>query len=295
MVSVIQVYNALKDLVNKEQKGFITPQVFNSFAPVAQMNIYNELFAELVNAKRLSRQGFDPGRDKSVRKQRLEDLSYFIRTKQFSGADIVTFGTLDNTLLYTEGDSPTLIPTEQSFVQLTGNEFLTTLPTASDSFKLPSNFSKLISISVTSFANTDAQYYFDRTNCEIIYSPEDLDRIVMSNLSAPTEMFPVAYLSANKIELFPEGIANEARMTYYARPSSYDSNGNVNDLQPYFSFNEANIDGTTITLPNVDSTRDFMLPPHYLGEVIMEMGKLIGVRLRDPSVSAFTTQEEASE
>jgi hypothetical protein len=59
MVSVIQVYNALKDLVNKEQKGFITPQVFNSFAPVAQMNIYNELFAELVNAKRLSRQGFD--------------------------------------------------------------------------------------------------------------------------------------------------------------------------------------------------------------------------------------------
>jgi len=293
MVSVIQVYNALKDLVNKEQKGFITPQVFNSFAPVAQMNIYNELFAELVNAKRLSRQGFDPGRDKSVRKQRLEDLSYFIRTKLFGPDDIVAFGEI-GTLQYTEGEFPTSFG-EGTFVEVTGNEFITTLPTASDSFKLPSNFSKLISVSVTSFANTDTQYYFDRTNCEIIYSPEDLDRIVMSNLSAPTEMFPVAYLSANKIELFPEGIANEARMTYYARPSSYDSNGNVSDLQPYFFFNEANIDGTTITLPNIDSTRDFMLPPHYLGEVIMEMGKLIGVRLRDPSVSAFTTQEEASE
>lgn len=293
MVSVIQVYNALKDLVNKEQKGFITPQVFNSFAPVAQMNIYNELFAELVNAKRLSRQGFDPGRDKSVRKQRLEDLSYFIRTKQFGSEDIVAFGTVD-TFQYTEGDFPVNI-SEGQFVTATGNDFVTTLPTASDSFKLPSNFSKLISVSVTSFANTDAQYYFDRTNCEIIYSPEDLDRIVMSNLSAPTEMFPVAYLSANKIEIFPEGVANEARMTYYARPSSYDSNGNVNDLQPYFSFNEANVDGTTITLPNIDLTRDFMLPPHYLGEVVMEMGKLIGVRLRDSGVSAFTTQEEASE
>jgi len=79
MVSVLQVYNALKDLANKEQKGFVTPQVFNSFAALAQMNIYNELFTELVDAKRLGRQNFDPGRDKSVRKQRLEDLSFFVR------------------------------------------------------------------------------------------------------------------------------------------------------------------------------------------------------------------------
>ena len=82
MVSVLQVYTALRDLANKEQKGFITPQVFNSFAALAQMNIYNELFTELVDAKRISRQNFDPGRDKSVRKQKEEDLSLFIRTKK---------------------------------------------------------------------------------------------------------------------------------------------------------------------------------------------------------------------
>ena len=56
MVSVLQVYTALKDLANKEQKGFITPQVFNSFAALAQMNVYNEMFSELVDAKRLMRQ-----------------------------------------------------------------------------------------------------------------------------------------------------------------------------------------------------------------------------------------------
>lgn len=81
MVSVLQVYTALRDLANKEQKGFITPQVFNSFAALAQMNIYNEMFAELVTAKRLSRQNFEPGRDKSVRKQKQEDLAFYLRRK----------------------------------------------------------------------------------------------------------------------------------------------------------------------------------------------------------------------
>ena len=87
MVSVLQVYTALKDLANKEQKGFITPQVFNSFAALAQMNVYNEMFSELVDAKRLSRQNFEPGRDKSVRKQKKEDLSYFLAEMQITVAN----------------------------------------------------------------------------------------------------------------------------------------------------------------------------------------------------------------
>jgi len=78
MVSVQAVYRTLQDLANKDQKGFITPAVFNRFAALAQINIYNELFQELVKAKQISRQNFDPGRDKSVRKQTLEDLSVFI-------------------------------------------------------------------------------------------------------------------------------------------------------------------------------------------------------------------------
>ena len=46
MASVQRVYAALKALVNKDQKGFVTPQIFNSFASVAQTNIYNRLFDE---------------------------------------------------------------------------------------------------------------------------------------------------------------------------------------------------------------------------------------------------------
>ena len=92
MVSVQQVYDTLKDLANKDQKGFITPAVFNNFAGVAQINIYNELFQELVKAKQIQRQNFDPGRDKSVRKQVTEDLSVFIVN------DLVLDGTSNSNL-----------------------------------------------------------------------------------------------------------------------------------------------------------------------------------------------------
>jgi hypothetical protein len=40
MASVNRVYSALKDLVNKDQRGFVTPAVFNNFAQVAQMNLF---------------------------------------------------------------------------------------------------------------------------------------------------------------------------------------------------------------------------------------------------------------
>ena len=57
MVSAIEVYTTLKNLANKEQKGFITPDVFNSFASVAQRNIINEMFDELEGNKRKAQGG----------------------------------------------------------------------------------------------------------------------------------------------------------------------------------------------------------------------------------------------
>lgn len=80
MASVREVYNALKDIANKDERGFVTPAEFNSFAPIAQANIFNELFRQLSGAENLRRRGIDPGRDKSLIKQIKEDLSTFSKT-----------------------------------------------------------------------------------------------------------------------------------------------------------------------------------------------------------------------
>ena len=87
MASVLNVYNALKNLSNKEQKGFITPNVFNSFAPIAQMNVYNEMFRDFTSAKQQNRASLDPGRHRSPRKMTAEDLSIYIRDQRLSASN----------------------------------------------------------------------------------------------------------------------------------------------------------------------------------------------------------------
>lgn len=79
MISVISVYNNVRDLANKEQRGFITPEVFNTFAAIAQQNVYNEMFTEITKGKQLRRSGIDGGRDESYLKNIKEDLSMYIR------------------------------------------------------------------------------------------------------------------------------------------------------------------------------------------------------------------------
>ena len=78
--SVNVVYNTLKDLVNKDQQGFVTVDEFNRFAQVAQLRIFNRLFDTLKDGSRLERAGFGQGRDKSKFKQINEDLAIFAKT-----------------------------------------------------------------------------------------------------------------------------------------------------------------------------------------------------------------------
>ena len=55
MISIKTVYNTLKSLANKEQRGFVTPTSFNAFAQSAQMNVYNDIMNLAVDAKKIAR------------------------------------------------------------------------------------------------------------------------------------------------------------------------------------------------------------------------------------------------
>ena len=269
MASIVLVYDTLKNLANKEQKGYITPGVFNSFAHIAQMNIYNELFSELVDAKKLSRQGFELGRDKSVRKQKLEDLSYFVKKATASSQNNI--------------------------------------------FPKPIDMSRIISIKIRDvLQNTGVSENISVNSCEILYDPEKANYILGSNLSTPTRDFPVALIS-DEIEVFPASV-NEIEVMYYRVPGSLDFNNNYSGsllgntsvamnasmMPPFYAQITTALTPTGESyvgsgMPDYSSLRDFMLPDHLVPEIVMEMAKLLGVRLRDPNIQAFASREEAAE
>ena len=86
MASVQAVYNTLKDAVNKEQRGFVTPAMFNNFAQIAQGTSTTDSF-EMKDAHRKQRAGFNPKADKSYFKRVEEDLAYFSRSVTITKAN----------------------------------------------------------------------------------------------------------------------------------------------------------------------------------------------------------------
>lgn len=94
MASVFEVYSILKDLANKDARGMVTPAQFNSFAGHAQIKIYNSLFNEFQQNKRLSLRQATAGRDKNRVKQLQEDLSVFSKSVTIT-TDSSNVGTFD--------------------------------------------------------------------------------------------------------------------------------------------------------------------------------------------------------
>jgi len=80
MASVNVVYNTLKDLANKEQKGFVTPSVFNNFAAVAPVNVFKDIYASSSKGLVDRVRRIDPSRNLSKVNNVKEDLSVFSKT-----------------------------------------------------------------------------------------------------------------------------------------------------------------------------------------------------------------------
>jgi len=257
MIDVGEVYGIVRDLCNKDQKGFVTPAVFNNLAVLAQQKVFNEIFAKLVQAKAARRSGMDPGRENSIHTKLEEDLQYYVKVA--TPSDLVT----------------TFQPILDENGQPTGDDE----QVLDDVFSMakPLDMHKAISMQVAT----------NGANIELIHNAEKANRILNSNLSAPTDDFPVALFFGNRIDIFPDTLS-QVKLTYYRSPRSVypiaQGDFNAGDFdytsQPrYASMQIDPISGFVIQDPL--NSRNFDLPPNNKSELILEITKLIGVRLRD--------------
>jgi len=113
---------------------------------------------------------------------------------------------------------------------------------------------------------------------EICYDEEKFERILISDISAPTEDFRIALVS-DDIYVFPTSI-NKIQVRYYRQPGSRTSTGARSVNPPLYSSNV-----------NSSSIRDFDLPEHYISDLVYEISRLAGINLRDNDIINYTGQE----
>ena len=192
MISVIETYRSVVEYCNRDQRGFVTPSVFNTFAGLAQKKIFGSFFSAVATAKGVRINQTDGSKEFSANKYIKEDLSRYIRKVRLEDYD-------DGVVGYREQDggmhsSDSVNDANLSLV-----------------FEKPADLARIISI--TSPRN--------RVSCELVYNDDDMERISFSNLSRPTVNFPVA-LVGKDIEIFPKNdtMLNLMTLSYYRQPRS---------------------------------------------------------------------------
>lgn len=232
MASVNEVYSALKNLANKDERGFITPKVFNTFTGIAQNKIFNDLFNELTKAQTLRARNVDAPMHHSYGKRLEEDLAYFSKKE--------------------------------------------TISQSSGVFAKPEDLSRIISL----MTNSDLPI-------DVVYDESKIEHILQSDLSAPSATHPVAIVS-NDIEVFPTSITS-VKLRYYKYPEGRNvSTGVRTALSP--RYNALSL-GASNEVFDPTTSVDFELPDHYVPQLVLEIGKMIGINLRDQEVYAYTSGE----
>jgi len=236
MASVERVFKSLKDLVNKDQRGFITPSVFNQFAGVAQMNVYNRLFDRMTRSSRM-------GQRPASSKESLEDLSTF--TKKIS------------------------------------------LTLANGIVAKPADFARAVTINTV----TKVILGVSESNLvQIVYNTDHIDRIINSDIMAPSDNAPVALIS-DTIEVFPNVNTSIESITlrYYKLPQGINPTTQAKTTaQPTFGYTSA-VAG--VELYSAANSVDFELPEMYFTDLIVEIAELVGVSLRDKDVFSYASSE----
>jgi hypothetical protein len=151
-------------------------------------------------------------------------------------------------------------------------------------FSKPEDLSRIISM------KTSGAYVFGTstsTPIDIIYDESKIEYILQSDLSAPSATHPVAMVSED-IEVFPTSV-KKIKIKYYKYPEGRTPSTSARTaLSP--RYNAISL-GASNEVFDPTTSVDFELPNHYVPELIIEIGKMVGINLRDQEVYAYASGE----
>jgi hypothetical protein len=298
-ISVDQVYRTVLLIMNKEQRGYLTPDDFNKIGTQVQLEMFNEYFEELNQQTRVPQNENEyADRIKNIEEKlapfktipttvtyasdyfNLPTTSSLIGQESFTtvnGQQVYNFTILQassvaaGTLEVFENGTKLIqnagytIPPGGSFIQLTN------VPTAGNIIQ--------VNLYQDDFYKIGTVIYNDEKEIELI-ERNDFLTVNMSPLTRPTTSFPVYMFENNKLYVKPISIKTNVKVSYLKKPANinwgFTSTGNGYTYDP-------------------STTVNFLLQPTEQTSVIIRILLYAGIVVRNPQLIQIAASQIQSE
>ena len=297
-VNVDIVYKTVLLILNKEQRGNMTPDEFNKVATQVQLEIFESYFETL---------------NQQIRRPD-NDTEYADRVKNVD-QDISVFKTYGNATYVPAGgffNLPTTSGAGSATQTLTGNGTASSFPfTSITSSQLASS---VITVTINGVSTT--AYVINGTNISfttipalndaiiVTATPEDFYRLGTviyqdtkevqlsqrnellylnsTPLIAPTTTYPIYLYEDNKLYLYPVSITSDVQVSYLRKPVDVIWNFTIPSGQNYYQYNPTN-------------SVNFELSKTEQANIILKVLLYSGVVIRDPSIVNIASQQVQQE
>lgn len=300
-INVDTVYRTVLLIMNKEQRGYLTPEEFNKIGEQVQLEIFNSYFEELNQQLRTVENDSEYANRVKTIEHKLEYFKETPRTltlttaggpsSQFfnppQSSTITDSQTITTTTaqVYTFTISPQTIKNGIVDVFLAGNKLtnvadyiiatdgtsiqLTSIPTPGQTLQ--------INVFENNFYKLGTVIYNDEVEAEEVTRPDFL-RINMSPLTAPTTSFPVYLYENNKIYIRPTSINSNVSASYIRKPISPKWDFTVNATTQAYVY-------------NYNTSVNFELDSTEQASIVTKILLYAGVVIRDPQVVQLAAQQ----
>ena len=295
-INVDKVYKTVLLIINKEQRGYLTPDEFNKIATQVQLEIFESYFETLNQQIRLPQNESEYGDRYKTVQEKLDifkvlgnatyvasNPNYFNTPNSGVASGTQTFATVNNQTAYTL-TTITQAQVEDSNVVVTLNGVAyTNYNITGGTFNLTAGSiaagsTLLITLYPQDFYKLGTVLYKDDKEVQCVERNE-LAQMNMSTITKPSEYFPVYVYEDKKIIIYPQTINSNVSVTYVRKPS--DVMWNFTSPTGYYVW-----DPTTSV--------DFELDVSEQSTVILEVLKYAGVTIKDPAIVQAAAQELAA-
>ena len=297
-VNVDIVYKTVLLILNKEQRGNLSPDEFNKVATQVQLEVFESYFDTL--NQQLRRPDNDTeyadriknvDQDISIFKE-YGDTTYVAPGKYFtlpttSGASVATQSlTGDGTTISFPFTSITSSQLASSVISVTINGVVTTAYTISGANiifnTVPANNAAIVvTATPEDFYRLGTVIYKDSIEAQLVQRNELL-YINTTPLVAPTTTYPIYLYENHKLYVYPQTITSGVTVSYLRKPLDVIWNFTIPSGQNYYQYNPTN-------------SVDFELSKTEQTNIILKILLYSGVVIRDPQIINVAAQQVQQE